>query len=135
MTIVLDASVALRWFVKQPDHETAATWLRRFVAEPDLFVAPDLLRFEVCGGLARLQPQRDPTWASECFERFDRLGIRTFPTTMALFRRAIDLSRELRVGGYDAIYLAHAESLGLRWLTADSRALRRLKGDPRVQPL
>jgi predicted nucleic acid-binding protein len=135
MTVVLDASVALRWFVDQPGHEAAAWWLRRFQSEPDLFVAPDLLRFEVHGGLARLQPPREPDWAARCFGRLERLGVRTLPTTMDLFRRALALSRELRVGGYDAIYLAHAESLGARWLTADGRILRRLRGDPRVLAL
>jgi predicted nucleic acid-binding protein len=39
------------------------------------------------------------------------------------------------VAGYDAVYLAHAESLGLRWLTADRKVLRRLGRDSRVMPL
>lgn len=135
MTVLLDASVVLRWFVQQPGHEAAAVWLRRFVAEPNLFVAPDLLRMEVYGGLCRLQPARDPEWAPRCFERLDRLGLRTLPTTQPLFERGMALSRELKVGGYDALYLAHAESLGVRWLTADERALRRLAGDPRILAL
>ena len=133
--LILDASVALRWFVDQPGSEAAASWLKVFAYDPEVFLAPDILRFEVFGALARLQPRRDPDWSVRCFERFDRLGIRTLPTDMALFRRALALSRNLSVAGYDALYLAHAESLGLRWLTADQRALRRLRGDARVMPL
>jgi predicted nucleic acid-binding protein len=135
MTVVIDASVALRWFVAQSHHEAAERWLNRFVSDPGVFVAPDLFRFEVFGGLARLQPPRDPSWAPRCFANLDRLGIRTLPTTMELFQRALALSRELRIGGYDAVYLAHAESLRVPWLTADERALRRLRNDPRVLPL
>ena len=135
MTLVLDASVVLRWFVDQAGAEHAHRWLARFTEDPDLFVLPDLGRFEVHGGLARLQPKRDPKWAVATFERFDRLGIRTLPTTLDLFRRALDLARELRLGGYDAVYLAHAEDLGAAWLTADARALRRLSGDARVRPI
>ena len=135
MTALLDASVALRWFVEQPGSTHAHRWLDRFAGDPELFVAPDLCRFEVHGGLARLQPRRDPGWAAACFERFERLGVRTLPTTMTLFRRALDMARTLRIGGYDAVYLAHAEELGIPWLTADSRALRRLAGDRRVRPL
>ncbi len=132
---VVDASVVLRWFVDQPGHEAAAIWLRRFATDPDLLVAPDLLRFEVCGGLARLQPPRDPAWAARCFERFGRLGLRSVPTSADLFQRAIALSRELKLGGYDAIYLAHAEAMKLPWLTADTKALRRLAGDRRVRAM
>lgn len=135
MTLVVDASVVLRWFVSQPGHAEADTWRRRFLDDPAALVAPDLLRFEVFGGLCRLQPKRDRSWAARGFARFDRLGLPTLPTTLAQFDRALGLARDLRIGGYDAIYLALAESLGTRWLTADARALRRLGGDARVQPL
>lgn len=135
MSFVLDASVVLRWFTTQPGSEVADPWLRRFVTEPDLFVAPDLLRFEVHGALARLQPKRDPTWAQRAFERFDRLGVRMVPTTLDLFQRALSLSRELSIAGYDAMYLAHAESLGVPWLTADEKVVRRLGEDRRVHAL
>ena len=133
--MVVDASVVLRWFVDQPGHVEAAAWLKRFASNAELLVAPDLLRFAVSGALSRLQERGDATWAQRSFERFDRLGMRELPTTTGLHLRAIELSRELRVSGYDAIHLAHAESLGLRWLTADERALRRLAGDKRVLPL
>ena len=135
MTLLLDASVAIRWFVDQPGAEKAHQWLERFAEDPDLLVAPDLIRFELAGALARLQTKRDGTWAERCFDRFDRLGLRTLPTTRAEYMRALQLSRELKVGGYDAIYLAHAESLGIAWLTADERMLRRLRKDHRIQPL
>ena len=135
MTVLLDASVALRWFVDQPGREAAASWLVRFVHEPELLIAPDLLRFEVYGALARLQQRQEPGWAERCFRRLDALGIRTLPTTRALFDRGHALARSLRVGGYDALYLAHAEALGIRWLTADERAVRQLGEDPRVQRL
>jgi len=135
MTMVLDASVALRWFVNQPGSEIALEWLHRYRADPNIFVAPDILRFEVFGGLARLQPPRHQGWAARTFALFDRLGVRSLPSSMTLFERALVLSGEIRMGGYDALYLAHAESLGVAWLTADAKVLRRLDGDPRVRAL
>jgi predicted nucleic acid-binding protein len=135
MKFVLDTSVAVRWFVSQPGSDDAATWLRSFIDDPELFVGPDLLRFELHGALARLQPAHDSSWAPTCFSRFDRLGVRMLPTTLDLFRRALEVSRTMRIGGYDAIYLAHAEAIGAPWLTADARILRRLGKDKRVRPL
>ena len=135
MTVVVDASVVLLWFVEQPGHAAAADWLRRFADSPEVLVAPDLLRFEVFGGLCRLQSPHDASWATRCFDRFERLGLRMLPTSLPLFHEAARLSRDIRLGGYDALYLAHAESLGVPWLTADQRALRRLRGDPRALAL
>jgi predicted nucleic acid-binding protein len=128
--------VVLRWFVAQePGAEAAVRWLERFTEDSDLLVGPDLLRFEVLGGLARLQRDRGATWARNSLTRFDRLGLRLLPTDSELGLRALDLSRSLGIGGYDAVYLAHAEILGTSWLTADAKALRRLRKDPRVTAL
>ena len=136
MRHVVDASVVLRWFVVQePGAEAAVEWLERLTEDADSLVGPDLLRFEVLGALARLQPPRDPDWAGRAFGRFERLGLRLLPTDEEIALRALELSRELRVGGYDAVYLAHAESLGTSWLTADQRVARRLEGDPRITSL
>lgn len=135
MPYVVDASVVVRWFVDQEGHEAAKEWLRRLAEDPLLLVAPDLLRFEVFGVLARLQPRSDWGWAERCLERFDALGIRTLPTTLPMYRRSFLFARTLRISGWDAIYLTHAESLGTSWLTADQKALRRLADDPRVLPL
>lgn len=133
--VVVDASVVLRWFVQQDGHEQAVQWLHRFVTDPALLIAPDLLRFEVHGALARLTPKRDPGWARRSFQRFDRIGIRMVNTDATLFDRALALSAELRIGGCDAVYVAHAEALGVPWLTGDRRVLRRLAKDARVQSL
>ena len=136
MTFIVDASVVLRWFAPQePGNAEAKRWLARFTEDADLFVAPDLIRFEVLGGLARLQSTQDENWAERSFSRFERLGLRLLPTDTALVGRALQLSRELKVAGYDALYIAHAESLGISWLTADQRMARRLAGDPRIEPL
>jgi len=133
--VVVDASVVLRWFVQQKGFEAAEDWLQRFIADPDLLVAPDLLRFEVHGAMARFNPRRDPGWSRRSFQRFERLGLRMLSSDRALFDRALELAAELRIAGYDALYVAHAEALGVPWLTADQRILRRLAKDPRVKAL
>lgn len=135
MPYVVDASVVVRWFAGQEGHEAAKAWLRRLAEDPLLLVAPDLLRFELFGVLARLQPRGDAGWAERSLERFEALGLRTLPTTLPMYRRSFELARTLLISGWDAIYLAHAESLSTAWLTADHKALGRLAGDPRILPL
>ena len=42
MTWVVDASVAVRWFLKEEAHENADEVLRRIVEKPDEFAVPEL---------------------------------------------------------------------------------------------
>lgn len=133
--MVVDASVVVRWFVEQPGHERAKAWMARFIDDDQSLVGPDLLSFEVFGALCRLQPARSPDWAAQSHAHFTELGMRLLPTEPAIFERAAVLSRTLKIAGYDALYLAHAEQLGVPWLTADARVLRRLAGDARARAL
>lgn len=135
MSYILDASVVIGWFADQPHSAAAEPWLHAIVREPTLVVAPDLIRFEVHGALARLGARRASDWSRTAYARFERLAIDQVPTTSAHFARALDLARQLRIGGWDAVYLAHAEAARAKWLTADARVLRRLGRDARVASL
>jgi predicted nucleic acid-binding protein len=103
--VVVDASVVVRWFVDQDGHQVARSWFARFVDDADLLIAPDLLRFEVHGALARLAPKKDQMWSRRAFDRFERLGLRMLSTDAKLFDRALQLSNELGVAGYEAVYI------------------------------
>lgn len=135
--VVLDASVVIGWFAEQPHSAAAEPWLIEVARAPERVVAPDLLWFEVHGALARLAGRgaRGRTWARDAFVRFERLAIDRISTDGARFARAMVLATELRIGGWDAIYLAHAEAEGVPWLTADGRIAKRLPKDPRIAPL
>lgn len=133
--MLVDSAVVIRWFTEQPGHEAAKSWLAEFTRDRELLVAPDVLTFEVFGGLCRLQPRRHEDWSIRSFRLFLSLGMRSLPTGAELYSRAAELSRTLKIGGYDAVYLAHAEALGIPWLTADTKVLRRLAGDARVRGL
>lgn len=133
--VIVDASIVVRWFVKQPGHEIAQTWFERFIDDAECMVGPDILRFEVFGSFAKLQPRRDSQWGAQSFVRFERLGMRILPTTAALFDRAMNLARTIPMGSYDAIYLAHAESMGVPWLTVDGRVHKRFGKDKRLAPI
>lgn len=135
MRVVLDASVAVGWFTDQPHSAAAVPWLRALARAPHDLAVPDLLPFEVLGAFARLDQRRDPGWPARAYERFLALPLRVVATTPTIASRSLELSRTLRIAGWDAVYLAHAEALGVPWLTADRKILRRLARDPRVAAL
>ncbi|NBC29580.1 MAG: hypothetical protein GVY29_06260 [Spirochaetes bacterium] len=57
MSYVVDASVALRWFLSEERHPHANAILERITAEPGRFGVPELSGFEVPAVLTRVHPE------------------------------------------------------------------------------
>jgi predicted nucleic acid-binding protein len=88
--------------------------------------APALLEYEVCNALRRAVAQRvlDRVVASECLERMHALAIRPVAPAVSLHESALVWASRLQQSkAYDAQYLALAEQMGCRFLTADQRLL------------
>lgn len=120
MTLVVDASVALKWFVAEPDSPQAEA----LVASGEPLVAPVLVVAEVCNGLWRrwrrgeLSAEHFDEAAPRIAEQFDTLA-----PVEALAARAAALARALDHPIYDCLYLALAERDGAALVTADARLL------------
>ena len=56
MIWVLDASIAVRWFIEEETHPNADEVLRAVVQQPERFAVPELFAFEVFSVLMRLHP-------------------------------------------------------------------------------
>ena len=56
MIWVIDASVALRWFLEEETHQSADEVLKKVVEDPCRFTVPELFAFEVYAVLQRLHP-------------------------------------------------------------------------------
>ena len=126
MTLVVDASFAIKWLVEEEGSE-AADALRI-----EHLVAPALIRLEVANVL-RTQAARGlmpSATASALFALFQAAPIDIVEADDALERRALDLAVILAHPVYDCIYLALAERTGARMVTADLRFLRTLAGTP-----
>jgi len=122
---VLDASVAVRWFIEEERHENAEAIHRRIVDEPQDFAVPELFAYETFAALFRVHPR-----ALQAFEEgilpILRSGILRYPMTEAISARA---ARHVEAGltGYDACYAALAEELEAVWLTFDGQAHARIR--------
>jgi predicted nucleic acid-binding protein len=132
---VVDASVALKWFLEEADSAAAAALLE----ERDLLIAPDLIVAEVCNAAWKavragaMLPEQHDDAAARLGAVFDELA-----PLAPLARQAAELSRALDHPAYDCFYLALAEQRGTHLVTADGRLLRRIDGTPwaaRVRPL
>lgn len=127
MIWVIDASVAIRWFLKNESHPHAEAVLRRLVDRPEGFAVPELFSFEVYAVLTRVHPRGSDVFLRAMLPILNG-GIYRQPMTESLAARA---SRYAARGltGYDACYAALAREVQGVWLTFDEKAHRCLAKD------
>ena len=134
MTVVVDASVAVKWVLPEPDSNRAAA-IR--TTDDDLIV-PSLVYAEIGNAIWRAVIRGDVPVA----EAHERLHVATahynrIVPLEALAERAIDLAVRLQHPIYDCFYMALAEREDCPLITADTRliaAAKRVKGIE-LQPL
>lgn len=125
MALVVDASVAIKWFVEEPGADRA----RGLWENGARLVAPDLLVPEVCSAMWRKVRlgQAVPDQAAEAAKRL-RTALIDLRPTATLATRAMALALELDHPVYGCFYLALAEIEQNAVVTADERLLARLSG-------
>ncbi len=127
MTLVVDASVACKWFVEEAGSPQAVILLER----EEGLIAPEIVVAEVANALWRklrsgeMTSDQAEAAVGELPGFFDDLvpGLR-------LAARALAIAADLDHPVYDCLYLALAELREASLVTADQRLLARLSGAP-----
>ena len=124
MKLVVDASVALKWFFRdrddEPDLALATEILERFVAGEIRLLAPTHFHPEVCAVLAREAPEAMARQLSRLLGL--SIPVHDDPTVLA---RAMELARELEHHLFDTLYHALALEEEAMLVTADVRYARK----------
>ncbi len=122
MRYVLDASVALKWVLPEPDTPRAVRLRNAHRQNLHELLAPDIFPAEVAHSLTRAE-RRGILAPPEAARRL-LLVLRTAPLLhpyLPLLRRAVDISSAMRIGVYDCVYVALAEREGCQLVTADAK--------------
>ena len=122
-SVVVDASLALKWLVEEDDSDKAHAALQSWVAQDVTRIAPYLMPFEVANALHQ-RVLRGELSVGDSTRMIARLlgSSLELHQTPNLHVRALQLASQLRQGAaYDAHYLALAETLGCELWTADRR--------------
>ena len=123
---VLDASVAVKWFVKdEPLVAEAEEVLDAIERDPSPFLIPELFMNELLAVLCRL-PASQPNQVREALGLVEALGLTRVGNGHELLSLAAGCASRWRLSGYDAVYVALAALSNDVWLTADARAARRI---------
>ena len=121
-TLVIDASIAVKWVVEE-DGTPEALVLRRSAK----LIAPDLLIPE-CANVLWKKVQRNELSKAEALlaaRLLQGAEIELAPMR-SLFEAATRISIDLNHPAYDCVYLALAAETDCRFVTADQRLLRKL---------
>ena len=118
--LVIDASVAIKWYVNEEDSGVA----HRVLISPSRLHAPALLKLELGNGLWKNWRKKVITieQANEAIASIGRT-IAEWRETETLLEAALKLSFDLDHTVYDCIYLALARQLNAVCVTADKRLL------------
>ena len=122
--LVIDASVAVKWVVPEPDSDRAEALLDHAL------MAPDLL-FAECANVLWKKVQRgelskgEADIAAQTLEQADI----AIASTRGHLASAMAIAVELDLPAYAAVYLSVAQAAELRLVTADDRLIRKVRED------
>lgn len=127
MIVIVDASVAVRWSIRD-EFSPAAD---RLLSNDVLAFAPDLVFPELANALWKME--RSLSISAEQANRalievprgFDRVF-----DSAAFFERSFEIARTLNHPAYDCFYLALSEALQAPLVTLDRRLFNRTRGTP-----
>ena len=126
MTLIVDASVAIKWFKREHDSPVA-----ELVPLADTLAAPEMLLAELCNACwkafrLRLLTAQQMDATPTVIRRY----VGMFYSLEPLAPRAVFISRALDHPVYDCFYIALAEREAAPLVTADRRLLAKLASTP-----
>lgn len=130
MKYVLDASVAVKWVLPEPDSPQALTLEAEYRNQLQELLAPDTFPVEVAHALTKAE-RRSLLLPGEAALRLAR--VLAYPpllrSYLPLLAKAVDLAAQARIGVYDCLYIVLARAEQCRVITADQRLLNTFPGD------
>ncbi len=120
--IVIDSSVAVKWFVIETDSMKAKQILLEYKQGLWEFLAPDLIYAEYGNIIWKKQVFQgfDPNDADSALKDFQFIQF-TLTTTRAIFNEAFQIAVKYKRTFYDSLYLALSIRENCEFVTADEK--------------
>lgn len=121
---VVDASVAVKWYVPEPHWEAAATLLD----ERNELVAPDLMPAEFGNALWKKcgRGELSSSEVRSIVDAFPGVPLQIY-SSLTLLEAAVEIALKAARTVYDSLYVALAVALDSTLVTADARLLDGLR--------
>lgn len=121
MSLVIDASIAIKWVIQEPDSAPALALRQTRLAAPDLMVSE-------CANVLWKKARRGELTSAEAIlaaRLIARADVQLHPMR-ALIEPAARLAIALDHPAYDCFYLALAKAIGDKFVTADAAFYRKV---------
>lgn len=124
---VIDACVAIKWFIPEKNYERAGAILRSHYS----MIVPDLFFIEMDAIIIKKirKKQIEAADSLKIYNEIRNIPFEVVPYPL-ISKMAFDLSSALPVTQYDACYLAAALEYNEKVYTADMRFVKGMKGTP-----
>lgn len=122
--IVVDASIAVKWFVVEQDHVSAL----QLLDQEHVLIAPDLIFSETTNVLWKKVRKGEAT-TEQCERAVGSLSdfFQGVISSAGVISNAFKLATRLDHSVYDCVYLACAQGSGAKLATADKRFISRIR--------
>ncbi|MBL4819144.1 MAG: type II toxin-antitoxin system VapC family toxin [Deltaproteobacteria bacterium] len=120
MAEVIDASIAIKWFVEEKGREEALEILSQIMSHPQRFCVPELFYFELAHVLNRVLGPLNSS-QKRLYEKTLHLGMKRFLMTQDMHLSICEY-QAMGLSGYDAAYVAVAKHTSGIWVTFDAKA-------------
>lgn len=121
--VVIDASVALKWYLPEDDSKRARKWYEAIKNRKIFAIAPDFLLFECANVLLKRQKIK-PHDTLSIIDDLQYLGIELVTIATLRVGSVIELSHKFDLTIYDAMYLELARLTNTVLVTTDSQLLK-----------
>lgn len=124
MSLVVDASVAVKWVVDEEDRDKA----RALLFGEDALIAPAFLMIETANvlGIKVSRGQLESKQAEQGLQTI-RAALAELVPDEQLAAEALQLAMKLNHSVYDCTYLACAAQRGAKFVSADNKFLNKLR--------
>ena len=130
-TLVLDASIATKWFVEEEDSDKALVLRDGHRDGRIILTAPDLLVYEVVNAL-NYNPKVSGDRLTAAVRGLLDLELDLVPPAAEYAAQIARMARKFSISAYDASYAALTAIMGVDMVTADKRLYDKLHRSVRV---
>jgi len=131
---VIDTSVVVKWFVEEKDSNIALEILEYYRLGKFTIIVPDLLVYEFVNVL-RYNKSFNRSEKKECIDILYDLDLYFVSPYKTLIENAEKIAEEKDITAYDSIFIALAEEIKCKFITADEKLFRKVSRLPFVNLL
>lgn len=127
--IVIDASVVTKWYSEEEETAKAIQYKDEHVNRRIDLIAPALLLYEVANAL-NYKPDFTEKDVKNSISALIDLSLSIKLPTKEVMEKTVTIARKYDLSIYDSSYIALAESLNIKMVTADEKLWEKMKEHP-----